>query len=88
MNKRLDHQLDAVCRTVRQLRAIQVRVHRVIIDAQSARPVIETGTGPFDWVCEDFGHDAGGPYWNYSARFNGIELRRHVREGRCVHGRS
>ena len=47
----------------------------------SPRPVIETGTGPFDWVCEDFGHDAGGPYWNYSARFQGIELRRQARKG-------
>jgi len=87
MKDRLDHQMDVVRRTLRQLKDIHVRVHRIVIDAQSARPTIETGTGPFEWVCEDFGHDAVGPYWNYSARFNGIELRRQVREGRCVHGR-
>lgn len=87
MNKRLDHQLDAVSRTVRQLKAIQVRVDRVVIDPRRPRPVIEIGPGPFEWVCDNFGHDEGGAYWNYSARYNGIELRRQVRDGRCVHAR-
>jgi hypothetical protein len=86
MTSRLDDQMTIARRVVRELQRLHVAVHRVTLDVQSPRPVIETGTGPFDWVCEDFGHDAGGPYWNYSARFQGIELRRQVREGRS--GRS
>lgn len=76
MSDRLDHQLDLARRTVRQLQAIQVQVRRVI----------ETGPGPFIWSCTSFGQDKTGAYWHYSSRYNGIELRRTVRDRRASHG--
>jgi len=85
MTSRLDDRLTIARRVVRELQRLHVAVHRVTLDAQSPRPVIETGTGPFDWVCAERGQDASGAYWIYASRYQGAELRRQARpkRGEC-----
>lgn len=87
MKSRLDYQLDLAQRAVRRLQSIHVQVHRVILDVKSPSPTIETGPGPFTWVCNAFGHDEQGAYWHYQARYNGVDLHRQVRDGGSNHGR-
>jgi len=79
MNDRIEHQLKRVLRVLNVLRNRNVPVYGVRLSANHARPVIETGAGPFDWHCAAFGLDKKGHWTDFVAHVAGVELHRRVR---------
>lgn len=84
MNHRLAHQIVGVRRVLTELERRHVSVFRVELDANSPRPIVRTGPGPFAWTCSGFGHDPRGQYVDYVAHLRGVELhhRQRTKSGR------
>lgn len=80
MNRRIDHHLARVQRALNLLERRHVPVYGVEISSNRSRPLIHTGAGPYDWCCTAFGQDTRGPWWDYVAALNGVDLYRRVRQ--------